>query len=426
PTTEQAKDFGNGEDDDLKEFDYSSQSGWMYAVNNVLPGNIPINGYILKDGDVIRIQFSLTYGTDLSGFNYGTNVALCNVSNKDEALKEIGRINSSVYKRELLENETISEKYGRLSTMVQDAVIPQETLDQTLCELKELADPWLAGKVTEQIDKLNDNVDLTQLKEVEQIKDSFERLGDAQQYVPDDMKEKLEKAIKKIQLLKDQEAADKVTSQINELGKVKIDLSKENQVKEVRAAYERLTTKQKEYVTEATLKILTNAEQTIKNLKVAQPSAPVVVAPSIKAGMTVKSSSGKENVKVLSAAKRTVEYVKPSKKTYKSVTVPSTVKISGKTYKVSRISSGAFKGMTKLQKVTIGSNVEKIGSKAFYKCKKLKKITILSKKLSKSKVGSKAFYGTKKKAVVKVPKSKYKAYKKFLSKKGNKTIKVTK
>lgn len=80
--------------------------------------------------------------------------------------------------------------------------------------------------------------------------------------------------------------------------------------------------------------------------------------------------------------------------------------------------NNAFKNCKKLKSVVIPSSITKIGKKAFYGCKKLKKITIKTKKLTAKKVGSKAFAKTHKKAVVKVPKKKWKAYKKFLYKKG--------
>ena len=113
-----------------------------------------------------------------------------------------------------------------------------------------------------------------------------------------------------------------------------------------------------------------------------------------------------------------VTYVKPLKKTVKRVTIPSTVTIGGIQYKVTAIGANAFKKCTKLKKVTIGKYVSKIGKKAFYKCKKLKTIVIKTKKLSAKKVGSKAFKGINKRATIKVPKSKYKTYKKWLKKKG--------
>ena len=114
----------------------------------------------------------------------------------------------------------------------------------------------------------------------------------------------------------------------------------------------------------------------------------------------------------------TVTYVRPNKITVKTVSVPATVTIGGIKYQVTAIGANAFKNCNKLKKVTIGKYVSKIGKKAFYKCKKLKTIIIKSKKLSAKKVGSKAFKGINSKATIKIPKSKYKSYKKWLKKKG--------
>ena len=94
----------------------------------------------------------------------------------------------------------------------------------------------------------------------------------------------------------------------------------------------------------------------------------------------------------------------------------------------------AFKGCTKLKKLSIGKNVTTIENQAFSGCtaltavvipekafcgdKKLKTITIKTKKLTAKTVGKKAFSGIYAKAVVKVPKSKLNAYKKLLKSKG--------
>ena len=65
--------------------------------------------------------------------------------------------------------------------------------------------------------------------------------------------------------------------------------------------------------------------------------------------------------------------------------------------------------------VVISKEFTKIGANAFSKCKKLKKVQITSKKLKK--VTKKSFAGIAKKVVIKVPKSKKKAYKKWLKSK---------
>ncbi|MBQ9983942.1 MAG: leucine-rich repeat protein [Lachnospiraceae bacterium] len=146
------------------------------------------------------------------------------------------------------------------------------------------------------------------------------------------------------------------------------------------------------------------------------------------------------------------------------VTIPDTVLIGGKSYKVTSVAAKAFKGNKKLTSVKIGDNVttigkeafsgckklkavtlgknvvtiddkafyngtalttitipskvSKIGKSAFEQCKKLKTVTIKSKKLTAKKVGTKAFRGIKSNATIKVPKKKYKTYKSMLYKKG--------
>ena len=140
-------------------------------------------------------------------------------------------------------------------------------------------------------------------------------------------------------------------------------------------------------------------------------------------------------------ADNTLSYAGPNNKKITSAKVPDYVIISGKKYPVTTIANGAFKGCSKLTKVTIGANVttigdsafykctnlksvvipktvSKIGKKAFYGCKKLKKVTIKTTKLKKNTIGSKAFKGVYKKVSFKCPKSKVKNYKKWIKKAG--------
>lgn len=124
---------------------------------------------------------------------------------------------------------------------------------------------------------------------------------------------------------------------------------------------------------------------------------------------------------------KTVGFVN-GKKNAKKITIPATVKIKGKTFKVKSIEAGAFKNNKKLTTVVIGANVKIIGKNAFKGCKNVKKITIKSKKLTAAKVAKNAFKGINKKATVKVPKNKVKAYTKIVKVKGGagNSVKVTK
>ena len=109
---------------------------------------------------------------------------------------------------------------------------------------------------------------------------------------------------------------------------------------------------------------------------------------------------------------------KKSDKGFISLKAGNTVKIKGKSFKITAIGNNAFRGYKKLKSVTIGRNIKKIGTKAFYGCKKLKKLVINTKLLQAKKVGNKAFKGIYSKVNVKVPKAKLKSYQKILRKKG--------
>lgn len=152
----------------------------------------------------------------------------------------------------------------------------------------------------------------------------------------------------------------------------------------------------------------------------------------IRKNMIVTDKKTRAVYKVLKVTKKngkliggSVIYVKPIKKNYKKITVPSYIKIDGKKFYVTKIGSGAFKGCKNLRTVTIGINVTRIGSGAFKGCSKLKSITIKSKKLNK--IGTKAFSGINKKAKIKVPKNRISKYIILINNaKAPKSVKITK
>lgn len=162
------------------------------------------------------------------------------------------------------------------------------------------------------------------------------------------------------------------------------------------------------------------------------------------AGTVLKDEKTGAGYKVLTETSKggTVEYKAPANKNVKTVSIPNTVTIDGASYKVTSIAKNAFKGNKKLNKVTIGSNIEtigdsafincpslktvtigknvkKIGKKAFFGCSKLNKITIKSTVLKS--VGKNAIKGINTKATIKCPKKQLAKYKKlFKSKTGYK------
>ena len=124
------------------------------------------------------------------------------------------------------------------------------------------------------------------------------------------------------------------------------------------------------------------------------------------------------------------------------ISIPSTVRYNGVTYRVTSIWANSFKKKSRLTTFYIGHNVCVIGKNAFYKCKKLKKVTIGT---GLTQINSGAFRGVKKgctitikslklkrvssridqsvsRMTVRVPKRKYTAYKKLLRKKSKTVI----
>lgn len=163
-------------------------------------------------------------------------------------------------------------------------------------------------------------------------------------------------------------------------------------------------------------------------------------------GASIQVGSAKYKVTNTANKKEALAYMGIVDKSMKKITIPSTVKIGKKNYKVTvinknalkkcnqltsvvigknitAIGDGAFEGCASLTKITIPINVKTIGKKAFYKAGNLKTITVKSKKVIK--VGSYAFKGINKKAIIKVPKAKKKAYNKIFGKKGQaKTVRI--
>ena len=100
-------------------------------------------------------------------------------------------------------------------------------------------------------------------------------------------------------------------------------------------------------------------------------------------GATVKAGSG-ITVKVTSNKSNTVTYVKPEDTGAKTLTVPSTVVVNRKTYKVTAVAAKAFKG-TKAATVAVGKNVKTLKENAF-RGSKVETVRLKTKLLTKKSV----------------------------------------
>lgn len=159
----------------------------------------------------------------------------------------------------------------------------------------------------------------------------------------------------------------------------------------------------------------------IKKMFGVEPSVeatPTNTLPSKGTKLTDKKTNAVYLVTKTGKTGGTLTYVKPINKKVKSITIPKTVTIDGINYKITAIGAKAFYKCTTLTKIVLSPNIKKIGKQAFYGCKKLKNITMKTTKLTSKNIGSKAFKGIYNKAVIKVPGSKQKAYKKLLKSKG--------
>ena len=97
----------------------------------------------------------------------------------------------------------------------------------------------------------------------------------------------------------------------------------------------------------------------------------------------------------------------------RAITVPSTIKAKGITYKVTSIGTNAFKNCKKLTKATIGANIRVIKAKAFNNCPKLKTVTIKTVLLTQKTASKKCFSKVSKRMVIKVPRKVKKSYTKI-------------
>lgn len=149
-----------------------------------------------------------------------------------------------------------------------------------------------------------------------------------------------------------------------------------------------------------------------------QPSAPTDNTETVKVGMVTSDDKAAAKYQITNVDKKEVSFVKPVNKKAKKITVPDTVKIDGKTYKVTCVSGKTFSGANKCKTITIGKNVTSIKANAFSGCKNVKTIIFKTTKLTKKTVAKNAFKGITKKTTIKVPKKKVSSYKKIFKSKG--------
>ena len=177
-------------------------------VNGEFP-NVGMAAWIPKDGDVIRVQFTVYgLGADLGSQYKDGGVRALNIANKEKLTKKVAQFNEQ--KGKWLNIYSASDRYNYAMEVL-------EKLDSK---------QWKVDDALEQLEQIMNKNNLT-IAQIEEI--------------------------------------NKVKQKINAIGTV--DLSKESQIAEARKSYNALTSEQKELISADTLKVLTDAEKKIVSLK---------------------------------------------------------------------------------------------------------------------------------------------------------------
>lgn len=128
----------------LGEFDYTTGSGWMYCLNNIFP-NVGYADSYLSEGDVVRSQFTLAYGSDMGGgFAMGDNnyKGYFPVANKDDLTYRVAQINAEIKKNaNYLKDNSLQTAYDNAMTVLEDLLSSQADVDAALAALSKTPDP---------------------------------------------------------------------------------------------------------------------------------------------------------------------------------------------------------------------------------------------------------------------------------------------
>lgn len=290
---------------DLSEFSYHRNAGWMYSVNGEFP-NVGMAAWTPKDGDVIRVQFTVYgLGADL-GSQYSENsIKALNIANKEKLTKKIAEYNAQ------------KEKWDSIYSA-----------------------PDRYNYAMEVLEKL-----------------------DSKQWKVDDALEQLEQIMNKNNLTIAQiEEINKVKQKINAIGIV--DLSKESQIAEARKSYNALTSEQKELISADTLKVLTDAEKKIVSLKAEKKTQDEAKK---KAEAAKKKAQQEALKKKYTPSKTSIKSIKKLKKNQAKLTWKKVKNATGyEVYQSMKKNSGYKKVKTITKNKTVTYKAGKLKKKKTY------------------------------------------------------------
>ena len=136
---EDLKDLGiswtEGTEGQLGEFDYAQGSGWMYCLNNVFP-NVGFADSYLSDGDVVRVQFTVAYGSDIGGGGATGGDSGKIRADKDDLSEQIAAVNSAQNRETLLGDSAIKSAYDDANAVMLNLPASQEEVNEAYEALK--------------------------------------------------------------------------------------------------------------------------------------------------------------------------------------------------------------------------------------------------------------------------------------------------
>ena len=132
----------------LGEFDYTSGSGWMFCLKNVFP-NVGFADSYLSEGDVVRVQFTLAYGSDIGGgyaMGTGGSAGYYEVANKDALTRRVAAINAKIEANPYyLEENCLTKAYNAAMDVLTTLYVSQADVDAALADLP---DPPVGHQLT--------------------------------------------------------------------------------------------------------------------------------------------------------------------------------------------------------------------------------------------------------------------------------------
>lgn len=156
----------------LCEFDGGGQSGWMYMVNNSFP-SVGAGSYgLMKDGDVMRWQYtSYGYGSDLGG---GVGGGAGVFGNKDTLVTAIALVNA------LGEQEKYGDDYTKAIAVLTQLGASQDKINEALLPFAGLVKINDHSTVEALIDKIPSPVTLESKAAIDTARKAYDDLGKAE------------------------------------------------------------------------------------------------------------------------------------------------------------------------------------------------------------------------------------------------------